>query len=206
MRIIKEGYCALTIEQRCFGELGGAEEGPQCTVPSLAGLLIGRTTMGERVWDLQRALDVIEKHFPEADKNKFICMGNSGGGATTFFAGCLERRFKYLMPSSYFCSFDDCIGAMDHCPCNFVPHIRLYFDMGDMAGLIAPRPLVIVSGREDPIFPQAGVQKAYKEALRMYEGSGKRENIKLLTGEGGHRFYADIGWGAMNEYIRSNNE
>ncbi|MDR1637737.1 MAG: hypothetical protein LBR93_10435, partial [Treponema sp.] len=36
--------------------------------------------------------------------------------------------------------------------------------MGDLAGLVAPRPLVVVSGREDPIFPQHGVQKAFKEA------------------------------------------
>jgi len=52
---------------------------------SLAALLIGRTVIGERVWDLQRVLDVTLKNFPEADKNKIICMGNSGEGTTTFF-------------------------------------------------------------------------------------------------------------------------
>jgi hypothetical protein len=90
---------------------------------------------------------------------------------------------------------------MRHCACNFVPNIRLFFDMGDLAGLIAPRPLVIVSGREDPIFPQPGVRKAYKEARRMYAGAGAPENLQLLVGEGGHRFYADLGWKAMNRYM-----
>jgi dienelactone hydrolase len=202
VRIIKEGYCALVMEQRCFGELGGTEKGPDCTVSSMAALLIGRTTTGERVWDLQRALDTVERQFSEIDKDKIICMGNSGGGTTTFFASCLEGRIRYAMPSSYFCSFDDCIGAMHHCACNFIPNIRLFFDMGDLAGLIAPRPLVIVSGREDPIFPQHGVQKAFKEAKRMYEGAGASDKLKLVIGEGGHRFYADLGWGAMNPYIR----
>jgi hypothetical protein len=151
---------------------------------------------------VQRGLDVALANFPEIDRNKIICMGNSGGGTTTFFASCLETRIGYSMPSSYFCSIDDCIGAMHHCACNFVPNIRLYFDMGDLAGLIAPRPLVIVSGITDPIFPQAGVQKAFKEAQRMYAGAGASEKLKLVTGEGGHRFYADLGWGAMNQFLK----
>ena len=200
VRVIKEGYCALIMEQRCFGELGGTEKGPDCSVSSLAALLIGRTTIGERVWDLRRALDVTLANFPEADKNKVICLGHSGGGTTAFFASCLELRIAYSMPSSYFCSFDDCIGAMHHCACNFVPNIRLYFDMGDMAGLIAPRPLVIVSGKDDPIFPQRGVQKAYVEARRVYEGAGAADKLKLIVGDGGHRFFADLGWDAMNSF------
>ena len=200
IRAIKEGCCALVMEQRCFGELGGTKKGPDCHVSSMAALLIGRTSIGERVWDLQRALDLTLKNFPEADGNKIICTGNSGGGTTTFFASCLEQRIGYSMPSSCFCSFDECIGAMHHCSCNFIPGIRQFFDMGDLAGLIAPRPLVIVSGIEDPIFPQAGVQKAFQEARRMYEGAGAAEKIKLVTGKGGHRFYADLGWEAMNSF------
>ena len=49
IRAVKEGYCALVKEQRCFGELGGTEKGADCTVSSMAALLIGRTTIGERV-------------------------------------------------------------------------------------------------------------------------------------------------------------
>ncbi|MDR1566965.1 MAG: alpha/beta hydrolase family protein [Treponema sp.] len=203
VRVIKEGYAALAIEQRCFGEQGGTEKGPDCTVSSLAALLIGRTAIGERVWDVQRALDVVEKEFPEIDRNKIICMGNSGGGTSAFFASCVDSRIKYSMPSGYFCSFDDCIGAMYHCTCNFIPNIRLFFDMGDLAGLVAPRPMVIVSGRDDPIFPLPGVQKAYKEARRMYSGAGAPDKLALVVGEGGHRFFADLGWEAMNRYIGS---
>ena len=202
VRAVREGYCALIMEQRCFGELGGTENGPDCTVASMAALLVGRTVIGERVWDLQRALDVTLKNFPEADKNKIICMGNSGGGTTTFFTSCLDLRIAYSMPSSYFCSFDDCIGAMHHCACNFVPNIRLFFDMGDMAGLIAPRPLVIVSGKNDDIFPQHGVQKAFAEAKHMYAAANAADKLKLVVGDGGHRFYADQGWGAMNSFLR----
>ncbi|MCL2410356.1 MAG: acetylxylan esterase [Treponema sp.] len=200
VRAIKEGCCALIIEQRCFGELGGTEKGPNCGESSMAALLIGRTIMGERVWDVQRALDAAERHF-EFDKEKIICIGNSTGGATTFFASCLDPRIRYSVPSCYFCSFDDCIGAMHHCVCNYIPNIRLFFDMGDLAGLITPRPLIITAGKDDDIFPYNGVQKAFKEALRMYEGAGATDRIKLVTGDGGHWFYADPAWEALNFYL-----
>ena len=128
-------------------------------------------------------------------------MGNSGGGTTTLYASCLELRIGYSMPSAYFCSLDDCIGAVYGCVCNLVPNIRLFMDMGDMAGLIAPRPLVIVASTYDPIFPLAGVWKAYKEAERLYKAAGAADKLKLVVGEGGHRFHADIAWKEMNQFI-----
>ncbi|MCL2157965.1 MAG: alpha/beta hydrolase family protein [Oscillospiraceae bacterium] len=203
VRALKEGYCALAIEQRCFGECGGLENGdPNCFKSSMAALLIGRTIIGERVWDVQRAIDTIERHFPQADAKKIICMGNSGGGTTTFFAACVEPRINFAMPSCYFCTFDDSIAAMHHCACNYVPKIRNYFDMGDMAGLIAPRPLVIVAGKNDDIFPIHGVEKAFASAHGYYSAAGREDNIKLVIGDGGHRFYADDAWPVMNCFVK----
>ncbi len=201
VRIVKEGYCALAIEQRNFGECGGNEKGPDCYNSAMAAILIGRTTIGERVWDIQRTIDVLEKHFPQVDMENIICMGNSGGGTTTFYVGCLEPRVKYVMPSCSVCTYEDSIGAMEHCACNFVPNIRKYFDMGDLAGLIAPRYLVIVSGKDDKIFPLHGVQKTFEIVKTQYQAVGVQENCTLVVGNGGHRFYADAAWAVMNDYI-----
>ncbi|NLA83352.1 MAG: hypothetical protein GX854_02225 [Clostridiales bacterium] len=201
VRAIKEGYCALTIEQRNFGECGGTEEGPNCYNSTMTALLIGRTTIGERVWDIQRAIDVLDKYFPQVDMDKIICMGNSGGGTATFYAGCLEPRIKYVMPSCAVCTYKDSIAAMHHCSCNYVPHIRKYFEMGDLAGLIAPRALVIVAGKEDKIFPINGVIESYELAQSLYKAAGADGRCKLVVGEGGHRFYADEAWPVMNEFV-----
>jgi hypothetical protein len=38
----------------------------------------------------------------------------------------------------------------------------------------------------------------------MYAGAGAADKIKLVAGEGGHRFYADIGWEAMNSFLKKN--
>ena len=204
IRAVKEGYCALVIEQRGFGECGETviDDAPQCFKSSMAAILIGRTTIGERVWDVQRAIDILEKHFPQVDANKIICMGNSGGGTTTFFAACVEPRIKYAMPSCYFCTFDDSLASIHHCSCNFIPNIRKYFDMGDLAGLIVPRPLVIVAGKNDDMFPIHGVGKAFAAAQSQYKAANAADNIKLVTGNGGHRFYADEGWKTIKPFIK----
>jgi dienelactone hydrolase len=202
IRIVKEGYCALAIEQRNFGECGGTEKGPDCYNSSMTALLIGRTTIGERVWDVQRAIDVLENHFHQIDTDNIICMGNSGGGTAAFYAACLEPRIKYAMPSCAVCTYEDSIAAMQHCSCNFVPNIRKYFEMGDLAGLIAPRYFVIVAGKEDPIFPINGVKESFELAKSLYAAAGAGDHCALVVGNGGHRFYADDAWPIMNDFVK----
>jgi len=201
IRAMREGCCALVMEQRCFGESGGdpVTGDTRCFDSSMAALLIGRTTIAERVWDVQRALDAT-RHFPEADLSRVVCLGNSGGGTTTLFATCVEPRITHCMPSCYFCTFDASIAAIHHCSCNFVPNIRNFLDMGDMAGLVAPRPMVVVAGAADDIFPLEGVREAFETARTYYTAAGAPDNIALVVGDGGHRFYADPAWAAMNRY------
>ena len=72
---------------------------------------------------------------------------------------------------------------MKHCVCNFVPNIVDHFDMGELCGLIAPRGLVVVNGRLDKIFPDAGVREVYAETERLYAAAGAPDNCYLVTGE-----------------------
>lgn len=197
---LKKGFCAITIEQRAMGECGSKEDGaPNCHVSTMANLLIGRTTIGERVWDVSRTIDVIEKYFPIINKDNIICLGNSGGGTTTFYASCLEKRIKTAIVSCAFASFDDSISAMYHCTCNFVPNIRKYFDMGDLAGLIAPRNLIIVTGEKDSIFPVESAKSCFEITKELY--SHTKGKCVHVIGEAGHRFYYEKAWKAYDEIV-----
>ncbi len=194
VQIVKEGYCALSVEQRGFGECGGTPDGPACLVPSMTALLYGRTTIGERVFDLSRAIDVITKNFDFVDGDSIACMGNSGGGTATIYAAALEERIKVAMPSCALCTYKDSIGAMHHCSCNYIPNIAFDFDMGDLCGLIAPRPLVVVSGAKDSIFPHDGVLESVEVAKTYYAAAGASDKLAWIEGPEGHRFYAALSW------------
>jgi len=200
LQAVKEGYAALVMEQRGFGERISEKtlfRNPvyrtTCHLPATAALLLGRTLIGERVWDISRAIDALS-YFDEIDLDRVACMGNSGGGTATYYAACLDERIKVAMPSCSVCSFSQSIGIKWHCVCNYVPKIAKYFDMGDMACLIAPRKLVVVAGKEDGGFLLPGVISEYETIKKIYERADAKDGCELVVGDGGHRFYANPSW------------
>jgi fermentation-respiration switch protein FrsA (DUF1100 family) len=103
------------------------------------------------------------------------------------------------MPSCFVCALRHSIGRIDHCADNYLPSFLRWFELADVAGLIAPRPLVVVAGRADPIFPFAGVEEAYATIQAIYAAAGVPNNCRLVVGEGGHRFYAAESWPVFQE-------
>lgn len=202
VRAVKEGFAAIAMEQRNFGECGGDEKGPHCLESSMTALLMGRTTIGERVWDTQRLIDMLEESFGDRlDLGCISCMGNSGGGTATAYIAALEDRVKLAMPSCAMCTYKDSIGAMHHCACNYVPHIAEYFDMGDLMAMAYPKCFVQVSGLEDNIFPVAGAREVFEKGKRLYADEGAAERCVLVEGDGGHRFYADDSWPHVHKLL-----
>ena len=208
IRAVKEGFCAVAVDQRYMGASGRNDKGsPSCISENsaMASLLLGRCAIGERVWDIKRLIDVICTYFGEyVDTEKIICMGNSGGGTTTFYASCLDERIHLSIPSCAVCTYEESIMAMYHCPCNFVPGIRKYFDMGDIGALIAPRKLIVVCGKNDPVFPITGVKKSFELIKNVYKMLEKEDICTLVEGDGGHQFYPDNVWPVVLEYLSKN--
>jgi len=198
-QIVARGQAALAVEQRAFGERGGTPKGPACRQPAVQTLMLGRTLIGERCWDISRAIDAVEKHFPMIDMNRIAIMGNSGGGTATIYAAALDTRIAAAMPSCAFCGYYASIGAQEHCLCNYVPSIMKYFDMGDLAGLIAPRPLVVVNGQHDGIFPIDSAKEQMEIAYSLYRDAGAPDLAKHVVGPEGHRFYAAMSWPVFDE-------
>ena len=199
LRSVKEGRCALVIEARNFGESSLEGYGTSCTEAGKIALLIGRTTLGERVWDAMRILDAVLENFSFIDTSDIMCTGNSGGGTVTYYLSCLDERITVAAPSCSVCEFEYSIAAMPHCMCNYVPDIRRYFEMGDMAGMIAPRMLVIAAGEKDGIFPINGTHISFNMAKYLYTIAGAEGKCALVIGDGGHLNYADLIWKKIYE-------
>ncbi len=198
-RAIKEGRCALVIEARSFGESSVEGYGTSCTEAAKVAIIMGRTLTGERVWDAMRILDAVSENFKEIDMQNIVCTGNSGGGTVTYYLACMDERITVAAPSCSICTYEGSIAAMPHCLCNHIPSIRKYFEMGDLAGLIAPRRLVIAAGEKDGIFPIDETIKNFEQIKLIYKAAGAEENCALLIGEGGHLNYADHIWPKIHE-------
>ena len=203
VRAIQERYAAIAMEQRHFGECGGNPGGPACYEPSMTALMIGRTAIGERVWDAMRLIDVIKSTFADkVDTDRICCMGNSAGGTVTAYLGALEDRLTLVMPSSALSTYAASIGGMQHCLCNYIPNVSLFFDMGDLIAMACPTKYVQVNGVEDHIFPMEGAREVFAHGQTAYADAGKEKDLRLVEGDGGHRFYADAAWPVVKELMK----
>lgn len=197
LQAIKHGYAAMVVEQRGFGERRSRLRECMCTFLAENALLVGRTLIGERIWDVKQVINVLEKR-SDVDAKRIGIMGNSGGGTASYYAACVDKRIKVVMPGCAICTYKDSIGKEFHCPCNFLPGAGKYFDMGELACLIYPRPIVVVSGKRDPIFPIEGAENVVNVMKEIY--GDKKDNIYHFVGNGKHRFYAG-GWDKFDEYM-----
>lgn len=194
------GVAALCLEQRSFGERREFIQ-PQhldylCHQAAMNALMLGTTLLAERIFDVDRAIDYLAQRGDVA-MDRLGLMGNSGGGTTTLFAAALLPRVRGAMPSCCFSTFQASIQSMFHCVCNYVPGLLPVAEMGDIAGLIGPRPLVIVSGREDGIFPLPAAESEFARVQAIYRAAGAPDGCRHVIGEGGHRFYAAAAWPVM---------
>jgi len=158
-----------------------------CTMASQVSLLMGRTLAGLRVWDVMRTVDYLHA-CPEPMIGHIGCLGLSGGGVIAMYTAALDERLSAVVIDGALCTYRASIMAIEHCPDNYVPGLLRYGEAADIAGLIAPRPLLIEHGIQDPIFPIEGVHQAYQDLSRVYALLGCPEHLDADFFPGGHRF------------------
>jgi pimeloyl-ACP methyl ester carboxylesterase len=215
LQAVRRGHAALAIEIRGFGErrdrrpaavrdpgyeADSLDPNVTCKHAAMVALLLGRTSLGEKILDVRCVLDALAQ-FPEVDGTRVHVIGNSGGGTLAWYAACVEPRLQGLVVGSCFATYASSIGSVDHCCDNYLPGALPWFDFPDLALLVAPRPLVVVMGRDDRLFPLAGVEGAFERARTIYAGLGAEDRCRLVLCDGGHRFYANEAWAAFGEIV-----
>ena len=211
LQAVEQGFIAVAIEQRGRG-IRSAENTPfrrvqldsmqnRCYYQTITGFLMGRTMLGERVWDVSKTIDVLS-NFPECDLDEIVITGNSGGGTASYYSACFDERIKYCVPSCGFCSYKESILRFYHCSCNYIPHAYKYFDMQDLACLIAPRKLSIISGQLDPSFLAEGVKKGYETVKQIYKSVNEEENCNLIMMPLGHWWHAETVWPEIKRIMK----
>lgn len=205
VQAVKEGYLVICPTARGFGETRtdedkAADKTSSCRIQTLHGLLVGRTPIGERVWDTSRLIDWAFANLP-VDQSRVAITGNSGGGTISVFAPACDERITVAAPCCYFCTFEGSIGTVYHCDCNYIPGMLDLGEMYDVAGLIAPRPFIAIAGRDDPLFPLPEVRQAFDKLKAIYTVAGVPDHCELYIGEGGHRYYKAGSWPFIRRFF-----
>jgi len=171
-----------------------------CRKSSFNSMLLGHPIIGRKVWDIMRAIDYLQTR-EEVDPAKIACLGLSMGGTITMYTTAVEERIKVAVISCYLNTFKDSIMAMEQCECNYLPEVLNYGEMYDICALIAPRPLLIESGKNDPIFPFYASEFAFNKVKKVYKSLGEEDKLAWDVFEGEHRFSGKMAFDWLKRWL-----
>ncbi len=105
--------------------------------------LWGVNLLGLQLWNSIRAVDFL-LGLPEVDPQRIACTGESGGGTQTFLLMAVDERIKVASPVNMV-SFLMQGGSL----CENAPNLRIDTNNVELAALMAPRPMLLVSATGD---------------------------------------------------------
>jgi predicted esterase len=197
------GYLVLAPDLRTFGER--ADWNPPdiygCNLTSMHLAMFGQNLLAQDLWDLARGLDLLAEH-PLVDPERIGMVGLSQGGTCTLFLSAWDVRVKAAVVSGYFNSWRDCgIIPWNMCGSQVLYGMLSGMDHLDLAGLIAPRPLLIESGTEDPIFPVAAARREHELLATLYQLLGAPDRLEHDVFDGGHRWHGDRAYPFLERWL-----
>lgn len=106
---------------------------------------------GERAWDMMRAVDYALSQ-PGVDARRVVTVGLSMGAEVTSIAGALDPRQAVVIPTGF--SPDVAVYRYRHHACWDWAYadVNEYVDVSDYHALVAPRGLVVETGRLDTTY------------------------------------------------------
>jgi predicted esterase len=212
-KLAAKGFVAVSIDGRFHGERGKpADYNAAITQAFKDGGSKAHPMYYDTVWDVMRLIDLLQTR-PEIDPDRIGLMGISKGGIETWLAAATDTRIAVAIPCISLQSFkwglehdawQNRVGTVkagftaaakaegvDPPDAKFarrfydrvIPGIYSTFDGPAMLPLIAPRPLLGISGDKDPINPLPGARLCEDAAKAAYARAGAADKFRLLVEE-----------------------
>jgi dienelactone hydrolase len=204
-QMARAGFLTISPDLRAFGERRDGEDPfpgrDACNVNFLKGAMMGIYTLTLNIWDIKCCVDYLETR-AEVDSGRVGMMGLSQGGTMTTFATAAEKRIKaadiigYVNPWAGFG-----IERANYCGSQIVPNIYKYFDTDEIAGLIAPRPLLIEMGIYDDCFFIQDLLKGYEGVREIYKAAGAEDKLWADIHPNGHAFAGNKAFEFFKRYL-----
>lgn len=196
VQFVRQGFLVFCPDARGFGERQeeasrGNILASSCQWINNMAFPLGQTVTGMWAWDIHRLIDYVQSR-KDCLSDRIGCAGLSGGGLQTLWAAALDERIRCAVVSGYLYGYkESLLDKHTNCSCNYVPHLYEHVDMGDIAALIAPRPLLVETGTRDPLNGASGLGNV-RSQMRIIRKSYRLRNalgmLKHDIFEGEHRW------------------
>ncbi len=204
------GYAVLGIDAVGFGERNGRGPGGpgerdvagELTAAKF-NLWAGRTSWGMTLRDDLMALDYLCSR-PEVDADRIGVTGISMGSTRSWWLMALDDRIKVGVGVACLTRYEDLIehgGMKNHGIYYFVPGMLQHFDTEAVVACCAPRPLLFLTGDEDPGSPLPGIRKIEAQVRPLYQLAGADNRFQsVIYPHTGHIYLPDM-WQRMTAWM-----
>jgi dienelactone hydrolase len=134
----------------------------------------------------------------DVEPERIGALGHSMGGASVLLHAALDTRIAAAVVSGSACTYRDRMthGVGIDCA-QTIPGLLELGDLDDIAGLLAPRPLLLCSADEDKYSRDA--PRIAEAAAQAYQDAGAMQAVQHFRVRGGHalteeRFAAIVDW------------
>jgi hypothetical protein len=142
--------------------------------------LWGLSLAGLQLWNSIRALDFLET-LPDVRRDAIGVTGASGGGTQTFLLAAVDDRVKVAAPVNMIS-----LHMQGGCLCENLPNLRLDTTNVEIASVIAPRPLLMVSATGD--WTSNTMELEYPAVRRVYSLFGAEDRVHGVRFEAPHNY------------------
>lgn len=193
--LAQSGYTVIAIDLFGFGErteprkeLKSSTGRDPCDMLGLFMMLYGRNYVVQQVSDIRFALSILSS-WKGVDSERLGMAGISQGGRMTMFSAALDNRIKTVVAAGSCNTFADRTAKLAGlCGAQIIPGIMPRADTFDIFASIAPTPLQLQLGSEDPVVEPKAAEIGITQVKRCYKEAGASEKFFVERFEGGHEF------------------
>jgi dienelactone hydrolase len=198
--LVQRGYAVAAIDAYFNGQRAG--KGPRGRLDTGGGqelslfklhLWQGRTLWGMMLRDEQCLLDYLETR-PEIDRRRIGATGMSMGCTRAWWLAAIDERVRAIVGVACFTRYRELLAhASSHGIYYFVPGILQHFDSEAIYALVAPRPMLMLSGDQDHNAPPDGIEVLENKLAAVYRLYGQPEHfLSVLYKDTGHEYLPEM--------------
>jgi dienelactone hydrolase len=203
-QLARRGYVVLALDLRCFGERADwtPPEKYLCDLNLVHAYADGVSPLSQNLWDLARAIDVLEAH-PLVDPGRIGMVGLSYGATCTLFLAAIDERIRACVVSGYFSSWRAAHRVpWNLCGSQVLPGMLGELEHVDLGALVAPRPMLVESGSGDVLFPVEVARPAVAEVRRIYDAfDAPNDALVHDTFDGDHRWNGVLAYDFLDQWL-----
>lgn len=191
LQLVRKGYAVaipcFTPFGRRLGDATAYKKQDPCGITFIRMQALGKLLITENLRDALWSLVLLSRQ-PEVDSARLGCVGLSYGGRMTMLTAAVAPQIRVAVISGALNMIQERITGIYGCGAQIIPGLLQYGDVPEISSLIAPRPCLWETGRQDALMVKDRIEPALERMRRAWGALDAPQNLQRDSFEGKHRW------------------